>query len=107
MRAGHAGRQTDGNHKNVVNRFRSLGAKVQTLTGVGDGCPDLLVGYLGVLAVVEVKPGDAKEKHQRELNENEVEWHRDWRGFPVFVVLFEREVPGVLERLEALSPERR
>ena len=47
----------DGNHTDVVSVLRSVGAGVQSLASVGDGCPDLLVAFRGTWYVLEVKDG--------------------------------------------------
>ena len=46
----------------------------------GSGAPDLLVGRAGKTYLLEVKMPKAK------LNDNQVRWHREWRGVPVEIV---------------------
>ena len=75
MGHGYAQKKTDGNHRQMVEMFRRLGASVQSIHTVGKGCPDLLVGYAGQNVVVEVKPHAGAK-----LTPDELDWHRAWRG---------------------------
>ena len=68
-------KRVDVNQREIVHALRTLGATVQDLSGVGSGCPDLLIGYRGVTILIEVKR-DAKAK----LTTHQVEWHNSWRG---------------------------
>ena len=45
----------DLNHATIVRLLQQAGASVVDLSGVGGGCPDLLVGYAGNTALVEIK----------------------------------------------------
>ena len=49
------GKRTDKNQALIIAGFQLHGAEVQSLAGVGNGCPDLLVGYKGRWILVEVK----------------------------------------------------
>ena len=47
--------RTDNNHQEIMDYLRkTMGAQVQDLSGVGKGCPDLLVGWRGVDFLLEV-----------------------------------------------------
>lgn len=76
--------RTDENHAPIVNGLRSIGATVQSLAAVGDGCPDLLVGYRGVNVLLEIKDGD-KPPSRRRLTPDQDDWHSWWRGQVVTV----------------------
>lgn len=78
-------RQVDANQVAVVAAFRATGASVLHLHTVGDGCPDLLVGVLGVDQLVEVKDG-RKPASARALNSDQEKFRRQWRGRIVEVV---------------------
>lgn len=71
--------KVDRNQSEIVKALRGVGASVQTLHSVGDGCPDLLVGWKGQNLLIEVKDHLA-QKSDRELNPRQVRWHADWRG---------------------------
>ncbi|MCG3770463.1 MAG: hypothetical protein JW384_01613 [Nitrosomonadaceae bacterium] len=69
----------DANQTEIVTALRKIGATVQILSAVGQGCPDLLIGYKGKNYLVEVKDG-SKPPSQRKLTPDQVVWHRDWKG---------------------------
>lgn len=71
--------KVDANQSEIVGAFRTAGATVTPLHAVGQGCPDLVVGYRGVNYMVEVKDG-AKPPSARKLTPDQVEWHQSWRG---------------------------
>jgi hypothetical protein len=70
----------DSNQAEIVEVLRYVGATVAHLHTVGGGVPDLVVGYKGRNYLLEVKPGDAKDKRRRALNDNERTWHSQWGG---------------------------
>jgi len=76
--------KVDANQPAVVVALRAVGASVQSLAQVGNGCPDLLVSHRGTLYLLEVKDG-AKPKSARKLNAIQRQWHDGWRG-TVYVV---------------------
>lgn len=69
-------RNVDANQPAVVAALRAAGASVQHLHEVGEGCPDLLVGFEGKNFLVEVK----NPAVGGELNDEQRKWHRTWRG---------------------------
>ena len=71
--------RVDANQPDIVRALRQIGATVQHLYVIGDGCPDLLVGFRGVNYVLEVKDGD-KPPSGRKLTPDELRWHDEWRG---------------------------
>jgi Holliday junction resolvase len=89
--------KVDGNHTEIVQALRSVGATVQSLAAVGGGVPDLLVGWRGMNLLIEVKDGSRIPSQQR-LTPEQVKWHEAWGGRPVFVVR------TVDETLEVLKP---
>jgi hypothetical protein len=97
--------KTDRNQPDVIAAFRKCGATVQPLHSVGQGCPDLLIGYRGRNLLVEVKDGDLPPS-ARKLTPAQEEWHAAWRG-TVLMVRHAEEVPGVLTYLADHGVERR
>ncbi len=77
--------KVDRNHPAIVRALQSVGATVKSLASVGQGTPDLLVGYRRETFLLEVKDGEAVISRQR-LTEDQEEWHRVWRGLPVAIV---------------------
>ena len=76
--------KVDANQREVVVALRGAGASVQLLHAVGEGCPDLLVGYKGLNMLLEVKDGSKPPSAQKLTPQQEI-WHRDWRGHRVVV----------------------
>ena len=80
----------DANQDAIVLAFHHFGCQVQSLAGVGKGCPDLLVNHKGTLLLVEVKHGNKRRtKPQRE-------WHELWETAPVFIARNLEDVPKIL-----------
>ena len=71
--------RVDDNQVEIVKALRDAGASVQPLHSVGQGCPDLLVGYKGVNLLMEVKDGK-KVPSKRRLTNDQVMWHASWVG---------------------------
>lgn len=71
--------KVDGNHREVVEALEAVGAVVQSLAAVGEGCPDLLVGYRGVNHLIEVKDGSLPPSG-RLLTPKQKSWHAGWKG---------------------------
>lgn len=76
--------KVDDNQGDIVKALRAVGCLVAH-TPVGNGFPDLAVGYRGRIVLLEVKDG-RKVPSARKLNENEVKFHQQWAGLPVYVV---------------------
>lgn len=77
--------KVDSNHVSIVLALRAAGATVQTLAAVGQGCPDLLVGYRKRTLLLEIKDG-AKQPSKRHLTGLQAIWHETWRGGALRVV---------------------
>ena len=71
--------KVDDNQAEIVKALRKIGCSVQVLSSVGEGCPDLLVGYRGVNYLLEVKDGSKPPSH-RKLTPDQISWHGRWRG---------------------------
>ena len=83
-RRGHCGR-TDANHGDVVKALRQAGATVVSLASIGDGCPDLLVGYRAETLLIEVKDG-SKPKSEQALTPDEENFRIKWEGSIIYTV---------------------
>ena len=91
--------RVDGNHNDIKSALLAVGAQVQSLASVGDGCPDLLVAFRGAWHVLEVKDGTKPLSH-RKLTPAELEWvHSFGDVAPVFVV---NSVDDALRAIEAV-----
>lgn len=77
--------KVDRNQPEIVAALRSIGATVQPLHTVGQGVPDLLVGFKGQTLLMEVKDG-SRPPSERKLTPDQEQWHENWTGGPVYVV---------------------
>jgi Holliday junction resolvase len=69
----------DENQPDIVKHLRTLGMSVCLLHTVGQGVPDICVGYRGINVLLEIK--DSKQpKCKQKLTTDEADWHLDWRG---------------------------
>jgi Holliday junction resolvase len=68
-------RRVDENQSQLINTFIALGASVLNLSRVGEGCPDLLIGYKNKSVLVEVKTNERKP-----FTESQVKFMQNWRG---------------------------
>jgi hypothetical protein len=75
----HAHR-TDANQAEICCALHRVGASVTLLSAVGNGVPDLLVGFRGATILLEIKV-DAGQLNARQRN-----WLGSWRGGPAVVV---------------------
>jgi hypothetical protein len=76
----------DGNQRAIVQALRQVGASVEYLHRIGQGTPDLLVGFRRGTFLLEVKD-PTKPASKRGLTADQEVWHRTWQGLPVAVVL--------------------
>jgi hypothetical protein len=59
----------------IVRELRKAGVSVQLISSVGDGCPDIFVGWQGrTFGPYEIKMPGGK------LTPDEATWWQDWRG---------------------------
>ena len=93
MRAARA----DRNQPAITRLFRQLGATVQHLHTVGQGCPDLLIGYQGLNGLVEIKDPE-QPPSKRKLTGDEEKWHKHWNG-QVEIIETQEDVVIFLSRL--------
>jgi hypothetical protein len=82
--------RVDANHAAIVAALRRLGCSVLDLSRVGDGCPDLLVGFRGRNYLMELKYADGI------LTTDQHRFLRDWRGRPVLLIHSVEEAVAVL-----------
>ena len=89
----------DANQPEIVDALRAIGATVAITSGLGDGFPDLVVGYGLTTLLMEVKDGK-RPPSDRQLTPDQLKWHGSWAGGPVAVVL---DVRGALAACRAVS----
>lgn len=91
-------KRVDDNQVEIVKTFRSIGFSVLILSDVGNGCPDIMVGFRGVNYLVEIKDGKKSPSKQR-LTPHEEEFHQSWRGQVVII----RSIDEVLSFVSTIS----
>ena len=69
----------DANQPEIVSALRSVGATVAVTSTVGQGFPDICVGFRGRSILMEVKDGD-KPPSERKLTPDQKNFHASWRG---------------------------
>ena len=87
--------RVDANQDQIVETLRACGAYVRVVT-MGDGIPDLLVGYNGYTLLLEVKDGN-KPPSARELTPAEAKFFREWTGGMIAVVKSVEEALDILK----------
>ena len=90
--------RVDYNQSVIVESLRKAGAYVRIVT-MGDGVPDLLVGYKGFTLLLEVKDGD-KPPSQRKLTEAEQKFFDEWTGGLLAVVESVEDALAILRTCE-------
>ena len=68
-------KRVDENQKTIVHTFIALGASVIDLSRVGQGTPDLAIGYKGKTVFVEVKSSE-----KAPYTEPQIKFMQNWRG---------------------------
>lgn len=86
--------KVDRNQPEIVAALRAVGASVQPLHAVGQGCPDLAVGFRGAVYFLEVKDGQLAPS-DRKLTPAQQAWHRDWRGHVAVVLSSEDAMKAI------------
>lgn len=93
-------KRIDSNQNSIVKALRDHGATVRVVSQ-GDGLPDLLVGYKGETALLEVKDGD-KFPSQRKLTTAEQKFFDEWRGGILVIVNSVEEALDVLHKIDTM-----
>lgn len=71
--------RVDRNQAEITKALRQAGCTVTPTHVIGDGFPDLVVGYRGINHLLEVKDG-MKPPSAQALTVDEKKWHIGWRG---------------------------
>lgn len=87
--------RTDGNQAQIVNALRQIGASVATCHAVGQGFPDIAVGWNGGTYLPEIKD-PSKPVSDQKLTPAQERWHASWRGHVAVV-------KGVKQALAAIG----
>lgn len=71
--------KVDRNQSEIVGALRAVGASVKPMHAVGQGFPDLAVGFRGINYHLEVKDGSLPPS-ARGLTPDQIKHHAEWRG---------------------------
>ena len=88
--------RVDDNHAEIVAALREIdGVTVHSTAVVGDGFPDICVGYRNRTFIFEIKDPE-KPPSERKLTPKQVIFHGGWRG-QVHVIETVREIINVIQ----------
>lgn len=68
-------KRVDENQKQIIHTFIALGASVLNLSRVGEGCPDILIGYRNQSVLCEIKRNE-----KAPFTEPQIKFMQNWRG---------------------------
>lgn len=71
--------RVDANQSEVVKALRKAGATVRITSNIGQGFPDIVVGFRGNNYLLEIKDG-TKCASAVKLTEDELKFFAEWRG---------------------------
>ena len=80
----------DASQRGIIEALRAAGCTVVSLANVGNGCPDLLIGYGGRTTLLEVKSPRARYRQGKVENatrDRQVQWADRWRGDTPWTVM--------------------
>lgn len=67
--------RTDKNQSEIVDALRKCGMTVHSTHKVGQGFPDIVVGFVGMNFLIEIKKSPIDE-----LTKDQVNFHETWGG---------------------------
>lgn len=77
--------KVDANHREIVEAMKAVGASIIDTSTLGQGMPDLIVGFHGKTILMEIK--NPKTQYGRKgLNVNQRKWAEGWTGGPLSIV---------------------
>jgi hypothetical protein len=86
----------DGNHVAIMDALRKAGMKPLSLANVGNGCPDLAIGFRGLTLLLECKDGSLAPS-RKALTADEKEFFATWPGHVAIVESPEQAVTAVID----------
>ena len=96
--------RVDANQPEIVKALRGVGATVQHLHKVGQGCPDISVGRRGTNYFLEIKDGN-KPPSARELTPAQKDWHAGWKGQVAVVCNADEALAASGANIVRMAPE--
>lgn len=78
-------KRVDGNQRQIISALEAAGASVVDASRMGQGFPDLVIGYRNVTLLMECK--DPKTAYGKKgANQNQKAFMETWKGGPVAIV---------------------
>jgi hypothetical protein len=68
-------KKPDANQQDIVDALRRVGAKVYDASRVGEGFPDLIIGFRQCLFLLEVKTSSGR------LTKDQKKFHAEWDSY--------------------------
>lgn len=96
--------RVDGNQGQIVAALRRHGIGVKSLASVGDGFPDLVVGYQNLNVLLELKDGRLPES-KRGLRPGQRIFHNTWPGQVAVVTSAEEALEVIFNHCAVLGRE--
>lgn len=75
--------RTDKNQKQIEKVLKQLGASVKSTSQLGNGFPDLIIGYKGKTYLVEIK---GENSYGKTLRESQIKFKNSWKGSPIIIL---------------------
>jgi hypothetical protein len=88
-------KRVDLNHQEVVKALRSLGASVFDASRMGQGFPDLVVGYKQQTVLVEIKSSE-----QKRFTNAQLKFMAEWKGSAVVRI---NDIDGAIRLIKVLE----
>ncbi len=104
--------KVDLTHRPLIALLNSYGATVQSTAAVGNGCPDVWIGYLGIDQAAEFKTGpekkprvfaDGRRRKGTRTEMLQAAWHQRWKGSPRWVLRTADDVLALLDNMRRRS----
>jgi len=88
----------DDNQTAIVNALRAHGASVSITSAVGQGFPDLCIGFGGRTFILELKDG-SKSPSRRRLTPDQVKFKNAWQGQYAVVETIEQAIAAITKEM--------
>ena len=98
-KSGCPGRK-DANQDAIVKVLEQMGCKVGDTSQVGFGFPDLVIGVMGIVALVEIKNPETFYGRQ-ELSGFQREFHEQWGGAEIHIIRTQDEAIALVKHLRS------
>ena len=96
--------RVDLNQSSIVGIFLKFGFSVFIASSMGDGFPDLVVGFCGLNFLVEIKNRELYSKNRVLLTDDQLQFHGNWKG-SIVTIETDSEAIEFCTRVRKLSKE--